>query len=137
MKARTKSIVLVMALCFIMALTGCGKNETISNENTENAPNDSVQSKETSEQPGRPEQNSGKTDHQDTGNDVLVAYFSATGTTKGVAEKIAAITNADMYEIIPAEPQMDEDLDYNDDTSDGFLDLFTVAGRYWLVIDVF
>ena len=117
MKARTKSIVLVMTLCFIMALTACGKNETISNENTENAPDDSVQSKETSEQSGRPEQNSGKTDHQDTGNDVLVAYFSATGTTKGVAEKIAAITNADMYEIIPAEPYTDEDLDYNDDTS--------------------
>lgn len=117
MKARTKSIVMAMALCFIMALTACGKNETISNESTENTPNDSVQSKETSGQSGRPEENSGKTDNQDTGNDVLVAYFSATGTTKGVAEKIAAITNADMYEIIPADPYTDEDLDYNDDTS--------------------
>ena len=30
---------------------------------------------------------------------VLVAYFSATGTTKGVAEKIASVTGADLYEI--------------------------------------
>ena len=52
MKARAKSIVMAMALCFIMALTACGKNETISNESTENAPDDSVQSKETSEQAG-------------------------------------------------------------------------------------
>lgn len=117
MKARTKSIVMAMALCFIMALTACGKNETISNESTENTPNDVVQTQETGGQSGRPEENSGKTDNQDTGNDVLVAYFSATGTTKGVAEKIAAITNADMYEIIPADPYTDEDLDYNDDTS--------------------
>lgn len=30
-------------------------------------------------------------------NGVLVVYFSATGTTKGVAEKIAGITGADTY----------------------------------------
>lgn len=32
-------------------------------------------------------------------NNTLVAYFSATGTTKGVAEKIAEITNADTNSI--------------------------------------
>ncbi len=48
---------------------------------------------------------------------VLVAYFSATGTTKGVAEKIAAITGSDLYEIIPAEPYSDADLNWNDRNS--------------------
>ena len=33
-------------------------------------------------------------------SDVLVAYFSATGTTKGVAEKIASVTGGDLYEIL-------------------------------------
>ena len=37
-------------------------------------------------------------------SDVLVAYFSATGTTKGVAEKLAAVTGGDLYEILAAEP---------------------------------
>ena len=48
---------------------------------------------------------------------VLTAYFSATGTTKGVAEKIAEAAGADLYEIVPAQPYTDEDLDYNSDSS--------------------
>ena len=32
-------------------------------------------------------------------SDVLVAYFSATGTTKGVAEKVAAVTGGDLYDV--------------------------------------
>ena len=50
-------------------------------------------------------------------SDVLVAYFSATGTTKGVAEKIAAITGGDLYEIVPAELYSDADLNWNDRNS--------------------
>ncbi len=50
-------------------------------------------------------------------SDVLVAYFSATGTTKGIAGKIAAITGGDLYEIVPAEPYSDADLNWNDHNS--------------------
>ena len=49
--------------------------------------------------------------------DTLVVYFSATGTTKGVAERIAKVTDADIYEIVPAEPYTDADLNYNDKNS--------------------
>ncbi len=49
--------------------------------------------------------------------DVLVIYFSATGTTKGVAEKIAALTDADIFEIVPAEPYTSADLNWNDPKS--------------------
>ena len=49
--------------------------------------------------------------------DVLVAYFSATGTTKGVAEKIAAITGGDLYEIVPAQPYSEADLNWSDRNS--------------------
>ena len=52
-----------------------------------------------------------------TGKDVLVVYFSATGTTKGVAEKIAAITDADLYEILAADDYSDADLNWNDRNS--------------------
>ena len=34
----------------------------------------------------------------------LVAYFSATGTTRAVAQQIAELTGADLFEITPAEP---------------------------------
>ena len=44
----------------------------------------------------------------------LVLYFSATGTTKGVAERIARLTDADIREIVPAVPYTADDLNYND-----------------------
>ena len=50
-------------------------------------------------------------------SDVLVAYFSATGTTKGVAEHIASVTGGDLYEILAAEPYTEADLNYNDNSS--------------------
>lgn len=45
---------------------------------------------------------------------VLVAYFSATGTTKRLAEKLASSINADLHEIQPKEPYTDADLNWND-----------------------
>lgn len=45
---------------------------------------------------------------------ILVAYFSCTGNTKAVAEKIVALTGGDLYEIVPAVPYSSADLNYND-----------------------
>lgn len=45
---------------------------------------------------------------------VLVAYFSATGKTKVLAEYAADAMEADLYEIVPDEPYTDEDLNYSD-----------------------
>ncbi len=48
----------------------------------------------------------------------LVAYFSATNTTEGVAEKIATALGdgrADLYEIVPEVPYTSADLNYNTD----------------------
>lgn len=46
----------------------------------------------------------------------LVVYFSCTGNTKAVAEKIADICGADIYEIVPADPYTSDDLNYNNDS---------------------
>lgn len=51
------------------------------------------------------------------GAKTLVVYFSATGTTKGVAEQIAEAVNADTYEILAAQPYTADDLNWNDSNS--------------------
>ncbi len=43
-----------------------------------------------------------------------MAYFSATGTTKTLAEYAADAMGADLYEIVPEEPYTDDDLNYSD-----------------------
>jgi len=47
----------------------------------------------------------------------LVAYFSAGGVTKKLAEKLAAATDADLYEIKPVVPYTAADLDWRDKNS--------------------
>lgn len=46
-----------------------------------------------------------------------VVYFSATGNTERVAEAIADETDADIFEIIPAEPYTREDLNWRDEST--------------------
>lgn len=58
-----------------------------------------------------------KQNRAESNKDTLVVVFSATGTTKGVAERIAAITDADLYKIVPAQAYSSEDLNYNDPDS--------------------
>ena len=48
-------------------------------------------------------------------NNTVVLYFSATGTTKKIAEKIANELNSDIIEIIPKEEYTKDDLNYNSD----------------------
>lgn len=45
---------------------------------------------------------------------VLVAYFSATGTTARAAQKLVAATDGELYAITPAEAYTDADLDWTD-----------------------
>ena len=45
----------------------------------------------------------------------LVAYFSATGTTGSVAQKLAQALDADLYAITPKTPYTTADLNWNND----------------------
>ncbi len=46
---------------------------------------------------------------------ILVAYFSATGNTRPVAERVAEVSGGDLFEIVPAQPYTSADLNYNTD----------------------
>lgn len=50
-------------------------------------------------------------------SNVLIAYFSASGVTKAVAEKIADENGYDIFEIVPKEIYTPEDLDWTDRNS--------------------
>ncbi len=50
-------------------------------------------------------------------SDILVAYFSASGVTAKVAKKLADVTGADLFEIVPAAPYTRADLDWTDRNS--------------------
>lgn len=59
----------------------------------------------------------------------LVAYFSATGTTAGVAKKIAYALDADIFPIMPVEPYTPADLDWMDSQSRSSREMKDEASR--------
>ena len=59
----------------------------------------------------------------------LVAYFSASGVTKAVAERLAEAAGADLYEIRPKVPYTSADLDWNDSTSRSSVEMRDKAFR--------
>ena len=82
---KKKIILSVFTLLALFTLTGCGSKKESGNTEVKT--------------------NSGS----------VVLYFSATGTTKKIAERISRELNSDIIEIIPKEEYKEEDLDYNSD----------------------
>ena len=83
---------IAIALTALLPFCGCAKNDTKPNTKTG----------------GTAMNNIGK---------ALVVYFSATGTTKGVAQRLAGAIGADIFEIVPAQPYTDADLNWRNKQS--------------------
>ena len=96
---RILSLILFLAIAALCA--GCGSAPT---QSTSTSPAETQAGESTEPPAAEPE----------TDSTILVVYFSATGTTRSVAEKMAALTGADIVEIIPARPYTSQDLNYND-----------------------
>lgn len=60
---------------------------------------------------------------------ILVAYFSASGVTKRAAEKLATAANADLFEIKPATPYTDADLNWMDKKSRSTIEMKDTSSR--------
>ena len=59
----------------------------------------------------------------------LVAYFSASGVTAGVAKKLAEAAGADLYEIRPKVPYTSADLNWNNASSRSSVEMKDKASR--------
>ena len=59
----------------------------------------------------------------------LVVYFSATGTTKAAAQRLAKEFNADLYEITPEVPYTTADLDWRDKNSRSTIEMKNKSSR--------
>ena len=83
-----KIIISFLLITILLGVTACGNNQNESNK---------------------------KENNNQTNNKSVVLYFSATGTTKSIAQRIATKSNSDIIEIIPKEKYKSEDLNYNSD----------------------
>ena len=135
-----KTIAVLVSMLMILSLMACGNSadrteqspaeENLAEESTgddtasaeENADHDVNLAEGSADNDAEPadisetqQAESASSEGQD--NKILVAYFSATHTTEGVAEHIANGLHADIYEIVPEEPYTDADLNYNDNNS--------------------
>ena len=63
------------------------------------------------------------------GGKILVAYFSATGATRGAAERVQAATGGDLVEIVPETPYTSADLNYNVSSSRSQVEQRDAAAR--------
>ena len=59
----------------------------------------------------------------------LVAYFSASGVTKGVAQQLAEVAGADLHEIKPAVAYTEADLDWRDKQSRSSVEMQDKSSR--------
>lgn len=94
---------IVLGLMFVFSFTACSKSSdnSASTSQTTNTQTDTSKS----------------ADENTQNSKTLVVYYSATGSTKTVAETIANTSKADLFEITPVDPYSDEDLNWTNDNS--------------------
>ena len=87
-----KLLLSLLIILILFTVTGCEANNKTTSNDSNNTSNEIKEN-----------------------NKSVVLYFSATGTTKSIANRIAKESNSDIIEIIPKEKYKSEDLDYNSD----------------------
>ena len=96
-----KIISLFMVLTMVLSLAACSTNQSPSESIPEEQPDSSAEAQQPTDEAGK----------------TLVVYYSATGNTENVANYIATATDGDLFELEPAEPYSDADLNWTDDNS--------------------
>lgn len=100
-KTMKKIISLFMVLTMVLSLAACSTNQSPRESTPEEQPDSSAEAQQPTDEAGK----------------TLVVYYSATGNTENVANYIATATDGDLFELEPAEPYSDADLNWTDDNS--------------------
>ena len=116
MKTWKKFFSCLLAGAMALSLAACGGNDSSADDQTASQTQEETTPPADSSTDTAAPETSGEEAAAGSGN-VLVVYFSATGHTESVANDIAEATVGDLFEITPAEPYTDEDLNWSDENS--------------------
>ncbi len=115
MKTWKKFFSCLLAGAMALSLAACGGNDSSADDQTAGQTQEETTPPADSSTDTAAPETSG--DETTAGGNVLVVYFSATGHTESVANDIAEATVGDLFEITPAEPYTDEDMNWSDENS--------------------
>ena len=106
----------LLAGTMLLSLAACGSNDGPADDQAAAQPQEeTAPPADTAGNTAAPEASAGE-DTADSGS-VLVVYYSASGHTETVAGYIAQATGGDIFEITPAQPYTDDDLNWSDSDS--------------------
>ena len=115
---------LFLTVILMLTLVACGSKGGQDNTGSDPAPEGNAPTSTTPETPpaNQPENTPPAEEQAPEGTDnggkkILIAYFSATNNTEGIANHLNDILDADLYEIVPEQPYTSDDLNYNDSSS--------------------
>ena len=139
-----KITAIILAALMVLSLAACaGGGESVGNSQDTEPQQSGMENVQMPEESQTQEQTSGSNITQESdpnssdsepaskpeGGKILVAYFSATNNTEGVAQKLADGLGADLYEIVPEQPYTDEDLDYGNSESRSSVEMNDPSAR--------
>ena len=106
----------LLAGTMLLSLAACGSNDGPADDQAAaQLQEETAPPADTDGNTATPEASAGE-NTADSGS-VLVVYYSASGHTKTVAGYIAQATGGDIFEITPAQPYTDDDLNWSDSDS--------------------
>lgn len=115
MKRKINFIFAVLLACFLTACASTQTETEMEGVSSATVEEEGDVQKSGAEQQSVPKENNTQNHNiqeDEMESNMLVAYFSCTGTTEIIGQYAAEILGADIYEIIPAEPYTEEDLAY-------------------------
>lgn len=116
-----KKIMIGIVAVIIIAVVGIGGYFLLNNDNKTKENENTPTNNPALNGPTKDDKQDDETDKDNTttpsNGKTLVVYYSASGSTKKVAEEIAKNLNADLFEIEPVDAYTSEDLNWTDNNS--------------------